>query len=258
LRELDLLIVDSDDLALTANALAGRPIPAETLPIGIDTNLFRPDLPDERRRWREQLQIESDAVVYLSARQLGAVYRPAEIISAFAAMPVAAREKSYLIIRTFGHSVGISLAELQRLTEDLGIGSRVRWVGGMPYEQQPGLYVAADLTVNFPQMDAFPVTFLESLACGIPVLTNPLKAYESNGAGPYLTFAKGDSVTQLSATMAAASEDLQRLRDLAVDGRAHVVAHFDERVSAARLREIYDNLLLRLGRTANSGRTKSA
>ncbi len=47
----------------------------------------------------------------------------------------------------------------------------MRWVGGMPYERQPGLFVAADFTVNFPQMDAFPVTFLESFACGVLVLT---------------------------------------------------------------------------------------
>lgn len=245
LRELDLLIVDCDDLAETAHLLAGTRVPSATLPIGIDTTLFQPDLPAERRRWREQLQIEPDAVVFLSARQLGAVYRPDEILAAFAAMPDAARDRSYLIVRTFGHSVGTSLTELRQLAEDLQVAQRVRWVGSMAYEQQPGLYVAADLTVNFPQMDAFPVTILESLACGVPVLTNRLKAYESNGALPYLTFSSEDSVSQLSATMTAAIDDLPRLRATAAAGRAHIVQNFDERVSALRLKEIYDNLLLR-------------
>ena len=255
LRELDLLIVDADTLAQTANQLAGQQIPATILPIGIDTNLFQPNLADERRQWRERWQIEPDAVVFLSARQLGAVYRPSEIIAAFAGMPVAVRERSYLIMRTFGHGVGTSLPDLQRQTEDLGIAGRVRWVGSMAYEQQPGLYVAADLTVNFPHMDAFPVTFLESLACGVPVLTNPLQAYASNGIVPYLTFAAEDSVPQLSATMIAAIDDLQSLHAIAMRGRAHIVQNFDERVSAARLKEIYDNLLQRLPRAAQ---TKSA
>ena len=158
------------------------------------------------------LQIEPDAMVFLSARQLGAVYRPEEIIKAFAGVPAAARDNSYLIMRTFGHSVGTSLAELQRLAQELGIAQRVKWVGGMAYEQQPGLYVAADVTVNFPAMDAFPVTILESLACGVPVLTNRLKAYESNGAMPYLTFTAEDSTSQLGATMAAAARDLPALQ----------------------------------------------
>ncbi|MBL8264827.1 glycosyltransferase [Steroidobacter sp.] len=246
LRELDLLIVDCDDIAETANQLAGTKVPTATLPIGIDTTLFQPNLPEERRRWREQWRIEPDAVVFLSARQLGAIYRPNEIIAAFAAMPASARERSYLIMREFGHGVGTSLPKLRRLVEELGIESRVRWVGSMAYEQQPGLYVSADLTVNFPQMDAFPVTILESLACGVAVLTNPLQAYQSNGVAPYLTFSREDSLLQLSATMAEALDNLPALRSQAARGREHIVQHFDERVSAVRLKEIYDALLLRL------------
>jgi glycosyltransferase involved in cell wall biosynthesis len=245
LRALDLLIVDCDDSASAANELAGVEVPVASLPIGIDTQLFQPDLPKERDQWRKQFQIEPDALVFLSGRQLGAIYRPAEIIEAFARMPAAARQRSYLIMRTFGHSVGTSLHSLQQLTRSLGIEQRVRWIGGMPYEQQPGLFVAADFMVNFPQMDAFPVTFLESLACGVPVLTNRLKSYESNGATAYLNFAKEDSVSALSATMAAALDDVAGLRARAAGGREHVVQNFDERISAARLKEIYDSVLLR-------------
>lgn len=245
LRELDLLIVDCDDSAATASLLAGTEVPSAMLPIGIDTQLFQPDLPKERAAWRRQWQIEPGALVFLSARQLGAIYRPGEIIAAFAGMPAAARERSYLIMRTFGHSVGTSLTTLQRQIEDLGIAPRVRWVGGMPYEQQPGLFVAADFTVNFPQMDAFPVTFLESLACGVPVLTNRLQAYDSNGAAPYLTFSNADSVAALSATMAASLDHVETLHAQAMRGREHVVHNFDERVSAARLKEIYESVLIR-------------
>lgn len=252
LRELDLLIVDADDLGETASQIAGRSIPTQNVAIGIDTNLFRPNLPEQRRQWRERWRIEPDALVFLSARQLGAVYRPGEIITAFASMPAAARARSYLIMREFGHGVGTSLAKLQRSIEELGIASRVRWVGGMKYEEQPGLFVACDFTVNFPQMDAFPVTILESLACGVPVLTNRLKAYESNSTVPYLTFTRENSVPALSAAMAAILDDAANLRAVTADGREHVVRNFDEHVSAARLKEIYDDLLLRPRREARS------
>jgi glycosyltransferase involved in cell wall biosynthesis len=227
------------------------------LPIGIDTTLFQPDLPEQRRRWREQLQIAQDAVVFLSARQLGAVYRPREIICAFAAIPAAARRNAYLIIRTFGHSVGTSLSELQHTAQELGIAEQVRWVGGMAYEEQPALYAASDLTLNFPEMDAFPVTILESLACGIPVLSNRLKAYESNGVLPYLNFTAEDSIAGLGKAMTAALTDLPRLQAIAAEGRAHIVQNFDERVSAAELGEIYKQLLLRVParRWSNSARS---
>ena len=246
LRALDLLIVDSDDIVSTARKLAGTSVPTAMLPIGIDTQLFRPGLSEQRQQWRAQLNIEPDAVVYLSARQLGALYRPAEIIRAFAAMPVFARDRAYLIIRTFGHSVGTSVSDLRRLTEELGIAPRVRWVGSMAYEEQPGLFAAADLALNFPQMDAFPVTILECLACGVPVLTNRLRAYESHGVAPFLTFTASDSVEQLGATMTSAFANLQALQMRAVEGREHAVRHFDERISAASLQAIYQSLLDRL------------
>jgi glycosyltransferase involved in cell wall biosynthesis len=256
LRELDLLIVDCDDSATTATLLAGTEVPSALLPIGIDTRLFQPNLPKERTEWRRQWQIEPGALVFLSARQLGAVYRPAEIIAAFAGMPAAARERSYLVMRTFGHSVGTSLTALEKQVQSLGIAQRVRWIGGMPYEQQPGLFVAADFTVNFPHMDAFPVTFLESLACGVPVLTNRLDAYESNGAAPYLTFSGENTIAALSATMAAALDDVATLQAQAARGREHVVKYFDERVSAARLKEIYESVLTRYS-TRNRGNADS-
>lgn len=87
LRALDLLIVDSDDIIDTARNIAGTEVPSALLPIGIDTQLFRPGLHDQRQQWRARLNIESDASVYLCVRQLGALYRPAEIIRAFASMP---------------------------------------------------------------------------------------------------------------------------------------------------------------------------
>jgi glycosyltransferase involved in cell wall biosynthesis len=252
LRALDLMIVDCDDIVDTARTLAGTDVPSAMLPIGIDTQLFRPGLDQQRAQWRQQLNIEPDAVVYLSARQLGALYRPGEIIRAFASMPAKARDRSYLIIRTFGHSVGTSVPELRRLTEELAIAQRVRWVGSMAYEEQPGLFAAADLTVNFPEMDAFPVTILESLACGVPMLTNRLRAYESHGVESYLTFTADDSVAQLAATMAHAFTNLQALQRRAIDGRAHAVQYFDERVTAASLKEIYEALLERQRRNGTA------
>jgi glycosyltransferase involved in cell wall biosynthesis len=129
----------------------------------------------------------------------------------------------------------------------------------MAYEEQPALYAASDLTLNFPEMDAFPVTILESLACGIPVLSNRLKAYESNGVMPYLNFTAEDSIAGLGEAMTAALTGMPRLQAIAADGRAHIVQNFDERVSAAELGEIYKQLLFGVParRSSNPARSPS-
>jgi D-inositol-3-phosphate glycosyltransferase len=245
LRSIDHLIVDSDDMAATAEQLAGKKMSTTVLPIGIDTEQFRPGLYQQRKEWRERLGIGLDATVLISARQLGANYRPAEIINAFAALNDIDGGQIYLVMRTFGHRIGVSLNELRELADQLHVSDRIRWVDDLEYSKLPGLYAASDLAVNFPVMDAFPVTFLECFACGVPVVSNRLTSYQSNGASDYLFFTEGDSVDGLKTAIEAAIARLDQLKTVAAAAREHVMRNFDERVSARILRQTYDVVLER-------------
>jgi glycosyltransferase involved in cell wall biosynthesis len=243
LRSIDHLIVDSHDMVATAELLAGKELRATLLPIGIDTQQFRSGLYQERKEWRERLRIDPGATVLISARQLGANYRPSEIIRAFAALDFKYRKHTYLIIRSFGHGVGVSTTELHRMAARLRVLDQIRWIGDLEYIQLPGLYAAADLAINFPVMDAFPVTFLECFACGLPIVSNRLASYASNGASPYVFFAEDDSVRGLKAAIEAAIERLDQLHTLAAEAREYVVRNFDERVTACALRQVYEAVL---------------
>jgi glycosyltransferase involved in cell wall biosynthesis len=243
LRSIDHLIVDSDDTAATAEQLAGKKMSTTVLPIGIDTEQFRPGLYQQRKEWRERLGIDLDVTVLISARQLGANYRPAEVIEAFAALNKAHGRQTYLIMRTFGHRMGVSLKELHGLADKLHVSDHIRWVEEVEYSQLPGLYAASDLAVNFPIMDAFPVTFLECFACGVPVVSNRLISYESNGLSPYLFFVGDNSVGGLKTAIEAVIERLDELKTLSSEAREHVVRNFDERVTARILRQTYEAVL---------------
>ena len=249
LQLIDHLIVDSDDMVATAEQLAGKKLSTTVLPVGIDTEQFRPGLYQQRKEWRERLRIEPDATVLISPRQLGANYRHAEIIRAFAALDRTYRKQAYLIVRTFGHGFGVSITELHRLADRLNISDRVRWIAGQEYSQLPGLYVASDLAINFPIMDAFPVTFLECFACGLPIISNRVISYEANGASSYLLFVEGDSVTALKTAIEAAIDRRDQLQTLTAEARDHVVRNYDERVTAQVLRQTYEAVLSRGGRS---------
>jgi len=49
-----------------------------------------------------------------------------------------------------------------------------------------------------------PVTFLECFVCGLPIVSNRLISYASNGASSYLFFAEDDSVGGLKTAIEAA------------------------------------------------------
>jgi glycosyltransferase involved in cell wall biosynthesis len=241
LQCLDLLIVDSPDTAATATELAGRDLNVLLLTIGIDTERFRPGLQAERKRWRDKLKIDEQATVLLSARALGSNYRQNEVIQAFAIWRKHTQNESFLIVRTFGSEE--TLPALRQTVARLGITDCVRWLGDLPYEDLPGVYAAADLAINFSYIDAFPVTFLECLASGVPIVTNCLSPYAKSDLATFLMFTDQDTVANLARCLADAIRSLPQLSLTALRGRDRVVSHHDEHVAAVRLRAAYETIL---------------
>lgn len=220
----DLLIADSEDVIALASDLAGRPLRSLLLPIGIDTSLFCPGYAPEAGAWRARLDLPSTATVFLSPRIMHGNYGHDVILRAFSI--ALRRMNGYLVFKA--HWSDPSYVEgIRGLARELGISNRIRVIEGVLYGELPGLYAMADCAVNFPVMDAFPVTFLECAASGLPIISNHLPAYDSNGMDSHLTFAEPSTAEALSETMvqfAAAPRAHARI-DAA---RAHVVKNFDE------------------------------
>lgn len=71
--------------------------------------------------------------------------------------------------------VGPRRPQLERLAADLGLGSAVRFLGGVPDDDLPALYNAADLYVGVSRrhellVEGFGISILEASACGLAVV----------------------------------------------------------------------------------------
>jgi glycosyltransferase involved in cell wall biosynthesis len=242
LRRLDLLIVDSVDMQSKAQRIAAAEINTVILPIGVDTRQFGTASIKRRQRWRDRLRIPYESTVFISPRRLAPNYRQAEIIRSFAAIKDD-RPLCHLIIRTFGAAGTDFESNLRRLAARAAVADRVRWVGELACEELSGVYAASDVAVNFPRMDAFPVTFLECFASGIPILSNYLPSYDSNPLFPYLTLVQGDSVDALALAMDRAARRVPTLRRQAAAARADTARLYDEHVVAGLLGLAYRSLL---------------
>jgi len=62
--------------------------------------------------------------------------------------------------------------ELQALARDLGVASRVKFVGGVPQSELPVYYSAADALVLASSREGWANVLLESMACGTPVVAS--------------------------------------------------------------------------------------
>lgn len=133
----------------------------ETVPSGVDTVLFAPADGWSAKGARPRR--------VLSVGRLVPRKGFADLIEAMARVPDAE-----LVIA--GGPPADRLAadpEARRLTElitRLGLGDRVRLLGGVPQAGMPDLYRSADVVACTPDYEPFGITPLEAMACQIPVV----------------------------------------------------------------------------------------
>jgi glycosyltransferase involved in cell wall biosynthesis len=154
-----ILLTDHPDAASRTRRVLG----------GVDTQLFSPGegLPAARHR----LGVQCDVPLLLTARRLE---------------PRMGLERLLMAFQTLTHSIDLALAivgkgslgdRLGRLSSDLGLEGRVRFVGQVSDDELRDWYRAADLFV-LPTVayEGFGMATLEALASGTPVVGTPVGA----------------------------------------------------------------------------------
>jgi hypothetical protein len=241
----DLFIADSEDMIVLASELSGRELHSLLLPIGINTQAFRPGYETQASDWRSALRIPEGATIILSPRLIRQNYRQDTIMKAFCMAVREGKIDAYIIFKKY-LSDQRCIDKILSIASQEGMMERVRVIDEVQYESLPILYSMVDFAVNFPVMDAFPVTFLECCSCELPILSNRLPAYSSNGMARYLTFVNGEDEHALSrhlVSMCTGTADLSRMGD----ARAHVVHYFDESIFICKLLSAYNDLLTKKG-----------
>lgn len=130
----------------------------EVLRNGVDLELFAPRDRDLARR---ELGLDADAVVVVSVGWLIPLKGFDLVIQAVAGL----NEANLVIV-----GEGPSSMALRRLTRDLGLGRRVRFLGFVAQERLGTIYSAADVLVLASSREGYSNVLLEALACGTPVV----------------------------------------------------------------------------------------
>jgi glycosyltransferase involved in cell wall biosynthesis len=238
-----LFTADSDEIIAIATALAQHSLPTKLIPLGIDTTVFRPDLQVERARWRNELGIPSTATVALSPRGFQARYGHHTIVGAFSRAVAKTETDAYLVFKRFNSDNPRYLNEVNAIAARLGVQNRIRMLDEVPYDGLPGYYAMGDFAINFPEADAFPVTFMECLACEVPILTKHLPAYDSFGIRPYLRFADAPTEQALEKAISTMFSEHHSMREQMAEARSFACANFDEAVVARSLFQEYQKVL---------------
>ena len=154
LRWADDVIVPSQFLKDVFEKFGAR---ARVVPNIIDLDRFRPS---------SQGSLNGSGPRVLIARNLEPIYDIETGIRAFATLRGSFREATLDVAGS-----GPERKRLEALAGELGLSDAVRFLGRVDNVDMPRLYAAADIALNTSLVDNMPISVLEALASGVPIVS---------------------------------------------------------------------------------------
>ncbi len=249
LAKADTVIVDAQIMYSKCAHLAKCEIHTELLHLGVDTRVFRTGYRDAVFEWRRRLAIPPYAKVLFSMRAFDQRYNHHIILDAFAQAQPRFKTNAILIFKTYNQKYYAGSVEykihLYRRAEELGIGGSLRWMEEVPFAQLPEIYALADVIINYPSLDTFPVTFMEAAACERPAVTSRLPSYLGTFAEQYFYMVEPENITALADALVKIvnDNDATQRGALIAEARKVVENEYDESVYIKQLLHIYRKLV---------------
>ncbi len=237
LKEAAFVTCDSEDLRCRLEALGIARDRLHIIQWGVNTDLFRPDC--DTAPLRAQLALPRDASIIFSPRQLAPVYQIETVMQAF--RQLLDRRPNSILVQKYYNTRD---AEVQRYIErarEFGIpNDRIRWVGRLDYDDMAALYAVSDVVVSVAASDGTPVSLLEAMAAGKPVVVGRLQSIlewvepDKNG----LVIPVGDVAALAQALMVLLDNSEMRQR-MGVRNRQIVVDTASQHHHMSRMLELY-------------------
>jgi glycosyltransferase involved in cell wall biosynthesis len=174
LSRADLVTADSIDLLQLAVRFGAPEAKSYLVQWGVDLELFHPEKGEcpGCQHLRDALGLKGQKVI-LSPRGMQPIYNLDRLIATLPAV-LAVNPNTVYILRDYIATPGYR-SQLEQQVSSLGVDQAVRWLGSIePWEEIVHSYHLAEAAVSIPSSDATPVSVLEAMACGAPVIASDI------------------------------------------------------------------------------------
>jgi len=206
-------------------AFVARYKKTKLMPVGVDTDFFKPD--------RRIIRMPGSMLFF---GRISPVKRPDRLI---AALNILKKEGADFTARIVGDAPvrdKLYLENVKQMVKDYGLEDRVEFVKGVPYWQAPTIYAQSEIFINLTPSGSLDKTIFEAMACGCLVLmSNESLAGELDKR---LFFSDNDPVNLAGVIKNAMSLDEAGKQQIIVSSRQFVVKKHSLAVLADRLKEI--------------------
>jgi glycosyltransferase involved in cell wall biosynthesis len=236
-RAADFVTCDSADQAALVRSWG---VPYEHVAVigwGIDRREFHTGV--DGRRLRERLGLPADASVVLSPRQWIPNSNIETVVQAHALLA----DDVHLVLKRLPRFEQEAASAIAGAVEASRARARIHVVGEIPPDELPALYAAADVVVSLCETDGTPVSLLESMALGRPVV-----ALDNASVAEWVSEPGGHLLPELAPQAVADAlgrflSDRSARERAAAHNIATVAERADRAVEMARMEQIYTDLV---------------
>jgi glycosyltransferase involved in cell wall biosynthesis len=246
LRNADLITCWSSKLTKVVKRYSRPETPIEVIHGGVDLRRFGPG--PAPRDLRDELKIPAEAKIVLSPRLMKPLYNLDKI--ALAAREIWTQVPNAFFL--FAVSADDKNLDYERKVRGiLGDDERVRFLDGISHERMADFYRLADVTISIPDSDGTPLSVLESLACGTPVIVSDIPNYDPDyiEAEKTVLMSEPDDIQSIVSALTRMLSDAMLRQTLATEGRRRVEAHGSYESQMTRMEDLYYSLVNRTGFT---------
>jgi len=203
--------------------------------LGVDTERFRPDV-RSRESWVKDFSLGPDELILSTVSYVRPFKNLHVLIEALERLA-----KRNVRVRLFVAGDGDMLPALKALSERLGVGGRVSWLGNVPEPRT--LLQASDIFLLASVGEAFGLVLTEAMACGVPVVGSRsgsvMEVVEDQRTGllcpPLDATAFADAIEDLAG-------DGDRRRHMGAQAMERVHRHFTVEIAVDKTLRIYESL----------------
>ncbi len=216
----------------------------DIVPNGVDIQPFR--FPNEVRK-REDFGFKSSDIILMYFGRLGPEKNLQFLLRSFRGVAQTYNQVNLMLI-----GGGPDKENLQEHVRQMGMESRVCFTGLIPYEQLPGYIPLADAFVTASISEVHPLSLIEAMASGLPVLGIQSPGVEDiveDDVTGYLV--EGEDLAAFTAKMVRLAIDHEKRKQMGVEARKSADRYAIERTTNL-LVECYENVI-----TSNARRKRS-
>ena len=137
------------------------------VPNGVDLEIFLKNISDEEKNKIKKTFGKNEGDIFLvTTSRLSYKNAVDDIIRSLSFLP---KSISLIVI-----GKGEEGPKLQKLANDLGVSSRVKFLGYVDYSEIPKYFSICDIFVRPSRSEGFGNSFIEAMAAGLPVIATPV------------------------------------------------------------------------------------